>query len=169
MQDRLIKMGTIVAPLGIKGEVKINPLCVPVQFKLYSSFYDENNQALPLKIKRIQKGQVIAQLDTVCDRNKAETMRGTDIFIKHSDLPKLKDDAYYICDLLGLDVFDQKIGIVSGVENYGASDVMQITLSDKKEKLIAMSKQTIKNVDLENKKIDVFIPDEIDLEDKDAL
>ena len=46
---------------------------------------------------------------------------------------------------------------------------MQITLSDKKEKLIAMSKQTIKNVDLENKKIDVFIPDEIDLEDKDAL
>ncbi|MGN1092013.1 MAG: ribosome maturation factor RimM [Alphaproteobacteria bacterium] len=171
MQDRLIKMGTIVAPLGIKGEVKINPLCEPVQFKLYSSFYDENNQALPLKIKRIQKGQVIAQLDTVCDRNKAETMRGTDIFIKHSDLPKLKDDAYYICDLLGLDVFEnnQKIGIVSGVENYGASDVMQITLSDKKEKLIAMSKQTIKNVDLENKKIDVFIPDEIDLEDKDAL
>ncbi len=171
MQDRLIKMGTIVAPLGIKGEMKLNPLCETKQLKKYSSFYTEDGQVLALSIKRIQKNQVIVMSDKICDRNGAEAMRGTDVFVKRSDLPKLANDTYYICDLLGLDVFEnnQKIGIVSGIENYGASDVMQITLSNKQEKLIAMSKQTIKNVDLTNNKIDVCIPDEIDLEDKDAL
>ena len=171
MQDRLIEMGIIVAPQGIKGEMKLYPLCAPAQFKLYSHFYSEEGQALALNVKRIQKNQIIIQLDNVCDRNGAETMRGTSVFVKRSDLPKLVNNSYYICDLLGLDVFEnnQKIGVVSGVENYGASDVMQITLSDKKEKLIAMSKQTIKNVDLTNNKIEVCIPEEIELEDKDAV
>ena len=172
MQDRLIEMGTIVAPQGIKGEMKMNPLCAPEQLKNYTRFYDKDGQQLALTVKRIQKNQVIVTLDNVRDRNQAENMRGLDVFVKRSDLPNLKDeDTYYICDLLNLNVFEngQKIGTISGIENYGASDVMQVTLSDGKFKLIAMSKQTIKKIDFEKGQIDVCVPDEIDAEDKDAL
>lgn len=171
MQDRLIEMGIIVAPLGIKGEVKLNPLCAIAQFKKYSQFYDKDGHALKLNVKRIQKNQLVLKLDDICDRNQAETIRGMSIFVKRSELPNLAKDTYYICDLLNLDVYEngQKIGVVSGVENYGASDVMEITLSDKNKKLIAMSKQTIQNVDIQNGKVNVCIPDEIDLEDKDAV
>lgn len=171
MQDRLIEMGTIVAPLGIKGEMKVNPLSEPAQFKLYSHFYNQDGQSLDLHVKRIQKNQVIVQMSNVRDRNQAVEMRGTAVFIKRSEMPQLADGSYYICDLLGLDVWTngQKIGVVSGIENYGANDVMQITLSNGQEQLIAMSKQTIQNIDFHQKQLHVCIPDEVDLEDKDAL
>ncbi len=171
MTDRLIEMGQIVAPLGIKGEMKFNPLCTPVRFKSYTHFYDKDGRPLELCIKRIHKNQVVVELASISDRTMAETVRGLKVFVKRSEMPDQNKDTYYICDLVGLEVLEenQKIGTVKAIENYGAADVMQIQLTDGSEKLIAMSKQTILNVDLVGQKIVVSIPEEIEMEDEDAF
>ena len=84
-------------------------------------------------------------------------------------LPKLKDNEYYVCDLIGLDVFEknQKIGQVTDVLNYGASDILQIKCDDD-ELLLAMSPATILKVDLENRQIEVAIPQMVEGEDDES-
>ena len=159
MTERFIEMGQIVAPHGIKGEVKITAFCKANVFASYAPFYDADGHALKVQVKHICKNQVVALVGDVHDRNTAETLRGTKIFVEHKVLPKLKDNEYYVCDLIGSEVFEgnQKIGRVTDVLNYGASDILQIKC-DGDELLLAMSPSTILKVDLENHKIEVAVP-----------
>ena len=105
----------------------------------------------------------------VRDRNMAETLRGTKLFVEHKALPKLKDNEYYVCDLIGSDVFEknQKIGQVTDVLNYGASDILQIKCDDD-ELLLAMSPATILKVDLESRQIEVAIPQMVEGKDDES-
>ncbi|MBP5534717.1 MAG: 16S rRNA processing protein RimM [Alphaproteobacteria bacterium] len=169
MTDRFIEMGQIVAAHGIKGEVKITPFCKANVFASYAPFYDADGHALEVKVKHICKNQVIALVNDVCDRNTAETLRGTTLFVEHKVLPKLKSNEYYVCDLIGLDVIEnsQKIGRVTDVLNYGASDILQIKCEDD-ELLLAMCPSTVLKVDLENRQIEVAVPQMVEGEDNES-
>ena len=169
MTERFIEMGQIVAPHGIKGEVKITAFCKANVFASYAPFYDANGHALKVEVKHICKNQVIALVSDVHDRNTAETLRGTKIFVEHKALPKLNSNEYYVCDLIGLDVFEdnQKIGCVTDVLNYGASDILQIKCDDD-ELLLAMSPFTILKVDLEGHKIEVAVPKMVEGESNES-
>ena len=61
---------------------------------------------------------------------------------------------------------EEVIGSVIDVQNYGASDIMQIKKSNGSEILLAMCPATVLNVDLINKEITVNIPDEIEANDE---
>ena len=169
MTERFIEMGQIVAPHGIKGEVKITAFCKANVFASYAPFYDADGHALKVEVKHICKNQVIALIGDVRDRNTAETLRGTKLFVEHKALPKLKDNEYYVCDLIGSDVFEknQKIGQVTDVLNYGASDILQIKCDDD-ELLLAMSPATILKVDLESRQIEVAIPQMVEGKDDES-
>ena len=159
MTKRFIEMGQIVAPHGIKGEVKITAFCKANVFASYAPFYDADGHALKVQVKHICKNQVVAFINDVHDRNTAETLRGMKLFVEHNALPKLANNEYYVCDLIGLDVIENghKIGCVTDVLNYGASDILQIKCDDD-ELLLAMCPSTILNVDLENRQIKVAVP-----------
>ena len=45
-ENRFVEMGQIVAPSGIRGEVKINPCCAVSDFAAYAPFYDGDGRAL---------------------------------------------------------------------------------------------------------------------------
>lgn len=167
-ESRFIEMGQIVAPSGIRGEVKINPCCAVSDFAAYAPFYDGDGRALKVLVKRIFKNQVIALIDDVRDRNKAETLRGLKLFVERKSLPKLNEREYYVCDLIGMDVKQQDvvIGFVENVLNYGASDILQIKKSDGSELLLAMCPATVLNVDLDRHQITVNVPDEIEAKDE---
>ena len=81
MTERFIEMGQIVAPHGIKGEVKITPFCKAGVFASYAPFYDADGHALKVEVKHICKNQVVAFIGDIRDRNKAETLRGTKLFV----------------------------------------------------------------------------------------
>ena len=159
MTERFIEMGQVTAPHGIKGEVKITPFCKAGVFASYAPFYDADGHTLNVQVKHICKNQVVAVINDIHDRNTAETLRGTTLFVDHKVLPQLKNNEYYVCDLIGLDVVknNQKIGRITDVLNYGASDILQIKC-DGDELLLAMCPQTILNVDLENRQVEVAIP-----------
>ena len=168
MTERFIEMGQIVAPSGIRGEVKINAFCQVADFAGYAPFYDENGHTLKVKVSRIFKNQVIAFVNDVCNRNDAESLRGTKLFVERKSLPALNEREYYVCDLIGMQVLynNAVIGTVLDVPNYGASDILQVKKSDGSELLLAMCPTTILNVDLENRQIMVDIPDETEVENE---
>ena len=168
MTKRFIEMGQIVAPSGIRGEVKINAYCRVSDFANYAPFFDEHGHTLKVSVKRIFKNQVIALINDIRDRNAAEALRGTKLFVQRKSLPALKDNEYYVCDLIDMVVKqnEEVIGSVIDIQNYGASDILQIKKSDGSELLLAMCPATVLNVDLINKEITVNIPDEIEANDE---
>ncbi len=160
---RLVKVGQIVAPHGIKGMVKINTsLGNPRALTQYGSIYTQTGQSMAVRIVSVKGEQVIAALDGISDRNAAENMRGTQLFINRDNLPPTQEKQYYYCDLMGLTVMDENktvIGMVKSVENYGASDILVIETKTGADILVAFTNETVPTVDLANKTITVIIPD----------
>ena len=75
---------------------------------------------------------VIAKIRGVDDRNTAETLRGTELFIARDALPDLSIGEYYQADLIGFDVVrdGRKIGVVDCFQNYGAGDIIELDNGD---------------------------------------
>lgn len=125
-----ILVGKIVAPQGIRGEVRVqtyseNPSDFQ-KFKVQSSKFKSEDfkfvRAIP------NSTVVIAKINGYDDRNAAETLRGTELFIGRSDLPQLNDNEYYQTDLIGMTVNQRGniVGRVSCIQNYGAGDILEM-------------------------------------------
>ena len=74
----------------------------------------------------------------------------------------LKKDEYFIADLIGVEVFDEKdekLGALEDVMQTGANDVYVIRLSDGKELLLPAIKECILSVDVEEKRMQVHVLD----------
>jgi 16S rRNA processing protein RimM len=81
-----------------------------------------------LSAKTVGKGAV-ARIEGVADRSAAEALRGKLIEVDRGALPPLEEGEYYHADLIGLPCVDQQgtsLGTISGVENFGASDLIEV-------------------------------------------
>jgi 16S rRNA processing protein RimM len=148
-----IALGKIVAAHGIKGLVKILPYSDDRDLftgKLYTS--DANSDTLTLKPKNSVGKYLLAEIDGVTDRNAAEALRLTELFIDKDALPEIEDGGgYYHADLIGLRAIDEhgaEIGEVIGVENYGAGDLLEIRPKNGRDFLIPFTEDNIPEVDV---------------------
>jgi 16S rRNA processing protein RimM len=81
----------------------------------------------------------VARFEGVGDRAAAEALRGSLVEVDRTALPPLEDGEYYHADIIGLPCEDRDgnaVGTVVEVENYGAGDLLEIELDDKKRLLI---------------------------------
>jgi 16S rRNA processing protein RimM len=127
-------VGKIIAAHGIKGLVKVSVFAddpaLLDQSPLFTS--EKNDQTVTLTLKSSGgKGIWLAEIPTLTDRNTAEKLRGTELWIGREALPDIEeeDGVYYHADLVGLSAQDeagQKIGTVIAVENFGAGDLLEI-------------------------------------------
>lgn len=147
----LIKIGKIVSPHGIKGQIKV------YNFSRRDRFEDISEITIDKETFNIEsitsvKSMVILKIQGIDDRNSAEALRGKDVFMDEKYLDELKEDEYLIRDLIGLDVFrdeSSSIGKVIDVLQYGPSDTYEIKLNNGKMAYIPAVKEFIKDVDLE--------------------
>lgn len=101
---------------------------------------------------------MVLKFDQYNDINDSLKLVGKDITIEEEDLGELKEDEFYIYKLIGLDTYSngQKVGRVKDViTGVYPNDVYVIETMDKKKILLPALKSVIKNVDIENKKIEV--------------
>lgn len=148
---RLIKIGKIVSPHGIKGQVKV------YNYSRRDRFEDISEITIDKKIFNIEstssvKNMVILKIRGIDDRNSAESLRGQDVFMDEKYLDELNEDEYLIRDLIGLDVFREgssSIGKVNDVLQYASSDTYEIKMNNGKMAYIPAVKEFIKDVDLE--------------------
>lgn len=129
-----ILVGKIVAPQGIRGEVRVQTFSEKPDdfrdFKIISTKFGTDDFMF---VRRVPNTNVIiAKIRGIDNRNAAETLRGTDLFIQRDTLPGLKNNEYYQADLIGFDVVrdNKKIGVVSCFQNYGAGDIIELDNGD---------------------------------------
>ena len=79
---------------------------------------------------------------------------GTKIFIKKSQLPKLKKNEYYLNELIGFTVLNRSgvdLGLVKKIDNFGASDLIEVMQKNKKTFFLPFDKKNIKKINFKNK------------------
>ena len=124
-----ILVGKIVAPQGIRGEFRVQSFAEkPEDFKKFQILSEKFDAKQFHFVRVLKQNVIIAKLDNVNDRNSAELLRGTELFISRDDLPKLKANEYYQSDLIGFDVVraGKKIGVVDCFQNFGAGDIIEM-------------------------------------------
>ena len=129
-----ILVGKIVAPQGIRGEVRVQTFtATPTDFQKLNIKSSRFNDGDFKFVRAVPNSTVIiAKIRGIDDRNGAEALRNTELYIERDTLPDLKENEFYQADLIGFDVVrdDKKIGIVDCFQNYGAGDIIELDNGD---------------------------------------
>jgi 16S rRNA processing protein RimM len=131
-----ITLAAIAGAHGVAGEVRLKLFGQSVAaLSCHKSF---NDGALTLvKVRDDGKGGGVARLAESASRADAERLRGTALTVPREALPPLAEGEFYHVDLLGLPVvneMDQAVGRVLAIENFGATDIIEITREPAPEK-----------------------------------
>ena len=156
-QKRFLEIGKITNVHGLNGEVKVYPWCDDAAFLCsFDTLYTDKNGKNPVNVlnARIQGNLVLMQFEGCTDRNQAEKMRGTVLYMDRDEV-ELEEGCYFIQDLIGLKVIDADSGKIWGtirdVMQTGANDVYSIwSEEDKREYLAPAIPDVILETDLEN-------------------
>jgi len=168
MIDRVL-VGIFGAAHGVRGEIRLKSYTQdPAAIGDYGPLSTRTGQMFELLSLRSVKDDIfVARIKGVTDRNKAETLTNTELFVPRSQLPPPDEDEFYYSDLIGLraETLDGlMLGHVRAVENYGAGDILEIAPETGETLLLSFSKAVVPKVDLANKRILIDLPDEIDAE-----
>lgn len=141
---------------GLKGEVKVYPTTDdPERFRrLKHVLIRSKGGERPLEIRsvRFQKGLVLltfAGLDRIED---VQPMKGSDILIERADAEPLRENEFFVGDLVGLQVITDEgraLGILSEVIDTAANDVYAVRREDGKVILLPAVLDVIRDVDLD--------------------
>jgi 16S rRNA processing protein RimM len=131
----------------------------------------DGKRRFEIEIVRATKDHLVARLKGIDDRDAAQALTNTDLYISRDLLPPIDDDdTYYHSDLIGLDAMNedgQQIGTVHALHNFGAGDVIEIMpLGSGDTLLLPFNSTTVPKVDLEAKQIVVVPPAEIEAKEE---
>lgn len=148
-----VLMAVIGAAHGIKGEVRVKTFTGdPMALAGYGPLFDKQGRAFEIADIRPQGNVVVVRLKGVADRNAAEALNGTELFVERGSLSdELEDEEFYHADLVGMDAVDgsgSTIGKVSAVQNYGAGDILEIEGPDLNGVLVPFTKAAVPVVDV---------------------
>ena len=109
-------------------------------------------------------GTPLLSLKGVLNRDQAKTLVGSELFIPESDLPLLDENTYYWHDLIGIEVYtvaEESLGRIESIIETGSNDVY-VVKKDKKEVLIPALESVVLEIDIENKRMHVDLPEGLD-------
>lgn len=161
----LFTIGQIVAPHGVRGDVRIYPdTDFPKRF-LKMKYGYINGKKYEVESARLHKRVVLMKFAGVDDRNAAELLVKKDLQVPREDLVPLQKGQHYIYDIIGSAVYDlqdHELGKLTDVLHTGSNDVYVVTADDGKETLLAAIPDVIKSIDESAKKIVVDPPEWVD-------
>ena len=169
MADRIC-VGIMVGAHGVRGLVKVKTFTEdPADVAAYGPVGDKSGKRRwTLQVTGPAPGKsdvVLVRVEGVTDRDAAQALHGTELYVERSALPALaEEETFYHADLIGLRVEDRDgraLGSVTAVENYGAGDLLEVEAPDGKSLLLAFTKAAVPLVDLAGGRLVAAPPAEI--------
>ena len=124
-------IGALRGAFGVRGEVRLASFTAePAAIGDYGDLEAEDgNCRFSIESLRPIKGGFAARMAGVSSREEAAALKGTRLFVARARLPEPEEDEYYWADLMGSEALDTngaRIGLVAGVHNFGAGDLLEI-------------------------------------------
>ena len=151
MKNKYLDAGKIVNTHGIRGELKIYPLCDGPDFLLeFDRFFIDGNE-IEVVSSRVHKNVTLMRLKGIDHIDQAEAMVGKVLQIDCDDI-ELAEGQYFIEDLIGMRVVDadsgKEYGKLKSVIQTGANDVYEV--QGDKLYLVPKIDDVVLNTDLES-------------------
>ena len=131
-----VTLAAITGAHGVAGEVRLKLFGEGIATLAKQKSFNEGALTL-VKVREDGKGGAIARLAESTSRADAEKLRGTVLTVPRDALPPLAEGEFYHADLLGLPVVTdagETVGSVLSIENFGATDIIEITRDPAPEK-----------------------------------
>jgi 16S rRNA processing protein RimM len=146
-------VGIIAGAHGVRGAVRVKSFTAdPEAVARYGPLEDESGgRHFSLRLAGNAKGVVIARLAGIADRDSAESLRGTRLYLPRAALPPTADEEYYHADLIGLAVAladGTALGHVSAVHDFGAGDTLEIERPKGPPAMVPFTRAIVPVVDL---------------------
>jgi 16S rRNA processing protein RimM len=160
----LITVGRVVAPHGIRGEVRVRvETDFPERFARMRSAYlvkAGRVEVIEVLSARPHANGILLTLGGIGDRTAAGALRGAEIAVSRADLTPLGTDAFYVFEIIGMRVRTQDgrvLGTVAQVMQGPANDVYVVT-DGHHEVLVPALRQVVLQVDRVAREMTVALP-----------
>ena len=157
--NKKLCIAKITTAHGIKGFVKLKiHIENPKDLETYNPLYigDDTNETITITLKNAIKGGWVAQIDGITDRNRAEELRNTNLFIDEDRLPAPEEGEFYYKDLVGMTVLDNDkndFGKVISTQDFGAGDLLEIKPNNGDIFFLPLNDDICPSIDKESKTI----------------
>lgn len=166
-----VKVARIGKPHGIRGEVTVQLFTdepdvrfapgarVSVEPSTDAAAAIVRGGELEVSKSRWNKNILVVGFVQVTDRNAAEALRGSELFVNGDSSDDDADDAWYEHELLEMDVVvddpqRRRIGTVTGLRTLPHQDLLQVTLdADDREIDVPFVQEIVAEIDVETKTV----------------
>ncbi len=152
----MIEFGRVAGAYGVRGWLKVvvdEPEVLAAQPAWWLAGVE-----YPVRETKVHSGTLLAKLAGIETPEQAKAFKGRPVSIAK---PHPGEGRYYWSDLVGLEVVNSQgvvLGVVKGMFSNGAHDVMEVSVTEvagEKVRLLPFVPAYVKNVDLQNKRIEV--------------
>lgn len=162
--SKRILLGHISSAHGIRGEVLVKSHTAdPADIAAYGPLSDAaGKRSFKLKVLRVTPKGVVARIAGIADRNAAEALRGTELYVDRDAIGEAEEGEFFYSDLIGLAVVapdGSRIGTVKAVGNFGAGDLLEIGFEGSgKTEFVAFTAANVPTVDVAGGNVVVIMP-----------
>jgi 16S rRNA processing protein RimM len=145
-EPELVRVGRVGRPHGLDGSFVVEqPSEVPDRFAPGAELYVDGEPTTIRHAKRVGGGRLALRLEVPAPR-------GAELAVRADTLPAPAEDAYYVFQLVGLEVVEEggrTLGRVSDVLPYPANDVLELDSG----LALPLVEDCVRKVDLEARRI----------------
>lgn len=168
VEDDFLSVGKIVGVHGIIGDLKLYPYVESLSIfksghKILLRNPDGKRESHVIQSGKLYKKTFRLALKGIDNRDAAEKLIGTEVFIEKTKLPELEEDEHYWFEIIGLEAFLEDgtcFGRVESIFQTGSNDVYVIKNSESgRETLVPAIQSVVAEIDLEKKRMTIILPD----------
>jgi 16S rRNA processing protein RimM len=145
-EPELVRVGRVGRPHGVDGAFVVEDASEdPQRFAVGSELRVDGEPARVTVSRRVGGGRRAIKLDRRVDR-------GAELSVPRGELAPLPPDSYYVSDLVGLDVLDERgevVGVVRDIHPGPANDALELDTG----LLLPLVEDCIREVDLAGRRI----------------
>lgn len=154
--DEMIIIGRIMRAVGLDGLCAVEPLGYTLESieppcEVIIGDREDSSTSIILEEVEFRPKNLVCRFEGCDDKDKADLLRGKNIYIKQSELPLLEQDEFYHFELIGMNVYsdreDELIGVVSDVFNFPSADTLEVKRHSGETTLIPFINEAVVKVD----------------------
>src|SRR5262245_12835384 len=164
-----VTLGRVIGAHGLRGEVRVRLFDeTDNNLRVVSSIWlareEGDPKAVEARVRAVgsgRRGEARLALEGVGSREAAEALRGRLVQARVEELGPLQAGEYYHYELVGCrveDVEGRLLGVVQGIWETGAPDVLVVVDADRSELLIPAAGEILRKVDVAARRITVDAP-----------